>query len=94
MGFAISITYEGVIRFEKNGKFSLRYVDPDKILNIFGNVAYELDFPAKLPAEYMVFYISLLKMWVGDLTSIKPLESVVVKDSLTYEDVPVGILDR
>ncbi|WMV57911.1 hypothetical protein MTR67_051296 [Solanum verrucosum] len=31
---------------------------------------------------------------MGDPTSIVPLESVVVKDCLTYEDVPVEILDR
>ncbi|WMV46668.1 hypothetical protein MTR67_040053 [Solanum verrucosum] len=31
---------------------------------------------------------------VGDPTSIIPLESVVVKDSLTYEEVTVEILDR
>ena len=31
---------------------------------------------------------------MGDPASIVPLESVVVKDSLTYEDVLVEILDR
>ena len=41
-----------------------------------------------------VFHISLLKKCVGDPASIVPLESVAVKDSLTYEDVPVEILDR
>ncbi|WMV07870.1 hypothetical protein MTR67_001255 [Solanum verrucosum] len=33
-------------------------------------------------------------MCVGDLTSVVLLETVVVKDSLSYEDVPVEILDR
>ena len=31
---------------------------------------------------------------MGDPTSIVPLESVAVKDSLSYEDVPIEILDR
>ena len=31
---------------------------------------------------------------VADPTSIVPLESVAVKDSLFYKDVPVEILDR
>ena len=39
-------------------------------------------------------HISLLKKCVGDPTSILPLESVAVKGSLSYEDVPVEILDR
>ena len=31
---------------------------------------------------------------MGDPASIMPLESVAVKDSLSYEDVPIEILDR
>ena len=34
-----------------------------------------------------------MKKYVGDPDSIVPLESVAVKDSLSYEDVPVEILD-
>ena len=55
---------------------------------------YELEFPTELAAVHLVFHISLLKKCVGDPTFIVPLESVVVKDSLSYEDVPVKILDR
>ncbi|WMV59199.1 hypothetical protein MTR67_052584 [Solanum verrucosum] len=59
-----------------------------------GKVAYELELPAKLTAVHPVFHISLLKKCVGDPESIVPLEIVAVKDSLTYEDVPVEILNR
>ena len=41
-----------------------------------------------------VFHISLVKKFVGDPAAVVPLESVVVKDSLYYDDVPVEILDR
>ena len=47
----------------------------------------------KLAAVCKVFHISLLKMCVGDIESIVPLKSVVVKDSISYEEVPVKILD-
>ena len=40
-----------------------------------------------------VFNISLLKKCMGDPTSVVPLESMAVKNSLSYEDVPVEILD-
>ena len=50
--------------------------------------------PAELAAVHSVFHISLLKKCVGDPASIVSLESVVVKDSLSYEDVPVEILDH
>ncbi|WMV25235.1 hypothetical protein MTR67_018620 [Solanum verrucosum] len=46
----------------------------------------------KLIPRYVVPY-KILKR-VGDPASIIPLENVAVKDSLTYEEVPVEILDR
>ncbi|WMV30666.1 hypothetical protein MTR67_024051 [Solanum verrucosum] len=85
---------KGVMRFGKKGKLSPRYVGPYKILKRIGNVAYELDLLAELAAMHPVFHISLLKKCEGDPASIVPLGSVVVKDSLTYMDVPVEILDH
>ena len=41
-----------------------------------------------------IFHISLLKKFVGDPAYIVHLESVVVNDSLTYEDVRVETIDR
>ena len=84
---------KGVMRFGKQGKLSPRYVGPYKILKRIGKVAFELEFQEKLAAVHPVFHITLLKKCVGDLASIVPLESVAVKDSLSYEDVPVEILD-
>ena len=59
-----------------------------------GKVTYELELPLELAAVHPVFHISLLKKCVGDPAFIVSLESVAVKDSLSYEDVPVEILDR
>ncbi|WMV58590.1 hypothetical protein MTR67_051975 [Solanum verrucosum] len=85
---------KGVMRFGKKGKLSPRYVGPYRILKRIGKVAYELELPADLAAVHPVFHTSLLKKCVGDPASIVPLESVAVKDSLSYEDVPAEILDR
>ena len=79
---------------ERKGKLSPRYVGPYKILKRISKVAYELEFPAKLAAVHPVFHISLLKKCVGDPASIVPLESLVVKDSFSYKEVPVEILDH
>ncbi|WMV55476.1 hypothetical protein MTR67_048861 [Solanum verrucosum] len=85
---------KGVMRLGKKGKLSPRYVCPYRILKRFGNVANELELPAELAVVQPVFHISLLKKCVCDLTSIIPLESVAMKDSLTYEEILVEILDR
>ncbi|WMV25073.1 hypothetical protein MTR67_018458 [Solanum verrucosum] len=85
---------KGVMRFGKKGKLNLRYVGPYRISKRIGKVAYELELPADLAAVHPVFHISLLKKCVDDPASVVPLESVAVKDSLTYEKIPVEILDR
>ena len=59
----------------------------------FGKVACELRMQKELATVHLIFHISLLKMCVGDIESIVPLKSVVVKDSISYEEVPVKILD-
>ncbi|WMV40559.1 hypothetical protein MTR67_033944 [Solanum verrucosum] len=82
-----------VMRFGNKGKLSPRYVGYFKILKRVGKVAHESELPAELVAVYPVFHISLLKKCVGDPVSIVPLENVVVKNSFTFEDVPVEILD-
>ena len=75
---------KGLMRFGKKGKLSPTYVGPYEILQRIGKVAYELELPAKLAAVHPCFHISLLKKCVGDPASIVPLESVAVKDSLSY----------
>ena len=82
------------MRFGKKGKLNPRYVGPYKILKRVGKVAYALELPAELAVVNPVFHISLLKMYVDDPASVVPLESVVGKDSLSYIDVPVEIIDR
>ncbi|WMV37910.1 hypothetical protein MTR67_031295 [Solanum verrucosum] len=85
---------KGVMRFGKKGKLSPRYLGPYQILKRVGKVAYVLELSADLAAVHPIFHISLLKKFVGDPASLVPLKTVAVKDSLSFEDVPVEILDR
>ena len=59
-----------------------------------GNVAYELELPHKLEAIYPIIHISMLKKCLGDPLLIVPIEKFGVKDNISYEEVPVRILDR
>ncbi|TMW80507.1 hypothetical protein EJD97_018922 [Solanum chilense] len=52
------------------------------------------EIPADIAAVRPVFHISLLMKCVDDPASIVPLESVVAKYNLYYEDLLVEILER
>ncbi|KAK4729768.1 hypothetical protein R3W88_022756 [Solanum pinnatisectum] len=82
------------MRFGKKGKLSPRFVGPYQILRLVGNVAYELDLPNELALVHLVFHVSMLKKFVGDPTYIVPIEGLGLKENLSYEEVPIEILDR
>ncbi|KAK4709950.1 hypothetical protein R3W88_004463 [Solanum pinnatisectum] len=85
---------KGVMRFGKKGKLSPRFVGPYQILRRVGKVAYELDLPNELASVHPVFHVSMLKKCIGDPKSIVPLEGLELKENISYEEVPVEILDR
>ncbi|WMV54718.1 hypothetical protein MTR67_048103 [Solanum verrucosum] len=85
---------KGVMRFGKKGKLSPRYIGPYRKAKRIGNVAYELELPQELEAVHPVFHISMLNKCKGDPSLILPTESIRIKDNLSYEEVPVQILDR
>jgi len=50
--------------------------------------------PSELALVHPVFHVSMLKRCIGDPVSILPLEALGVDENLSYEEVPVDILDR
>ncbi|WMV40905.1 hypothetical protein MTR67_034290 [Solanum verrucosum] len=57
---------KGVMRFEKNGKLSPRYIGPYRISKRVGNIAYELELPQELATVHSVFHVPMLKKCMGD----------------------------
>ena len=84
---------KGVMRFSKKGKLSPRYVVPYKILKRVEKVAYEFKFPNELILDHLVFHVSMLKKYIGDLVSILILEGLGVNRNLFYEEILVDIFD-
>ncbi|WMV08993.1 hypothetical protein MTR67_002378 [Solanum verrucosum] len=85
---------KGAMRFGKKGKLSPRYISPYRISKRVGNVAYELELPQELVAVHPVFHISMLKNCMGDPLLIISIEDIWIKDSFSYEEILVQILDR
>ena len=83
-----------VVRFFEKGKLSPHYVGPYEILQMVGKIANELKIPNELSLVHPVFHVSMLKKCIGNPESVFPIEGLGVKDILSYEEVPVEILDR
>ena len=85
---------KGVMRFGKKGKLSPRFVGSFEILKLIGKVAYELALPPTLVGLHDVFHVSMLRKYIPDPSHVLNYEPLKIKDNLTYEEVPIQILDR
>nr|XP_016493405.1 PREDICTED: uncharacterized protein LOC107812753 [Nicotiana tabacum] len=66
----------------------------EKIVQRIERVTYKLDLPPELEAIHPVFHISMLRKFLGDPSCINPIEDIEVSENLSYEEIPIAILDR
>ena len=53
--------WKHVIRFRMKGKLAPRYIEPYKIIEIIGTVAYRILLPPLLDRIHNVFHVSMLR---------------------------------
>ncbi|KAL0561292.1 hypothetical protein IC582_001714 [Cucumis melo] len=85
---------KGVLRFEKKGKLSPRFVGPFEILERIGPVAYRLALPPSFSAVHDVFHVTMLRRYVADPTHVVDFEPPQISENLSYKEQPVEILAR
>ncbi|WMV24125.1 hypothetical protein MTR67_017510, partial [Solanum verrucosum] len=78
---------KGVMRFDKKGKLSPRYISPYRISKRICNVSYELELPQELAAVHPV-YISMLKKCMGDPSHVIPTGDIGIKDNYLMRRFP------
>ncbi|PKU78227.1 hypothetical protein MA16_Dca026885 [Dendrobium catenatum] len=83
---------KGVLRFDKVGKVSPRYIEPFEIVERIENVAYRLALPATY-AVHNVFHVSSLRKFISDDTSEIITEDVNIQPHLTYVEKPDHTLE-
>ncbi|XP_060182395.1 uncharacterized protein LOC132612067 [Lycium barbarum] len=85
---------KGVMRFCKKGKLTPQYIGPYKIIRTVGKVAYELELPSELESVHPIFHVSMLRKWIGDGSRVMSVDDIQVTEQLSYEEIPMAILDR
>ena len=83
----------GVKRFRKKGKLSPRYVGPYKILSHVGKVAYEVELPSELSSVHPIFHVSMLRKQISDAVVVDSSVSADIQENLSFDEIPVEILD-
>nr|GEY50590.1 putative reverse transcriptase domain-containing protein [Tanacetum cinerariifolium] len=86
--------WKGVVRFGKRGKLNPRYVEPFKVLERVGDVAYKLNLPEELSIVHNTFHVSNLKKCHADEPLVVPLDGLHFDDKLHFVENPVEIVDR
>nr|GEW86481.1 putative reverse transcriptase domain, ribonuclease H-like domain protein [Tanacetum cinerariifolium] len=86
--------WKGVIRFKKRRKLSPRFIEPFKILERIGPVAYKLELPRELQGIHNTFHVSNLKKCLSDKRLSIPLDEVQLDDKLYFIEEPEEIMDR
>ena len=82
-----------VVRFDKRGKLSPRFIRPFEILERVGIVAYRLALPHSMSDVYEVFQFSMLQRYTLDPTHVVDWGEIEVDTDETFEEGPVCIMD-
>ncbi|GJV03080.1 putative reverse transcriptase domain-containing protein [Tanacetum coccineum] len=86
--------WKRVVRFGKRGKLNLRYVDPFKVIERVGTVAYKLELRQQLSQVHNTFHVSNLKKCLSDESLVIPLEELRVDDKLHFVEEPIEVMDH
>ena len=84
----------GVHHFRVRGKLAPRYVEPYKVLEWCGFVAYRLQLSDILSVVHNVFHVSQLKKCLWVPTKVVEIEGLPLQPDLSYVEHPIKILDE
>ena len=82
-----------VVRFDKRGKLSPRFIGPFEILGRIGVVAYRLALPPSMSSVHEVFHVSMLRKYTPDPAHVVDWGQIEVDTDGTFEEGPICILD-
>jgi hypothetical protein len=84
---------KGVTRFSNKKKLNPSYVGQFEILERVGLVTYRLALSPSLAGVHVVFHVFMLRKYVPDPSHVIKYEPLQLQEDLTYEEIPVKLLD-
>ena len=82
-----------MVRFDKRGKLSPRFIGPFEILERVGTTAYRLALAPSMSSVHEVFHISMLCRYTPDPAHVMDWRDIEVNTDGTFEKGPVCIMD-
>ena len=83
----------GVVKFDKRGKLSPRFIGRFEILERVGSVVYRLTLPLSMSGVHEVFHVSILRRYTPDPAHVVDWGEMEVDTYGTFEEGPVCIMD-
>ena len=75
----------GMVKFEKRGRLSLRYIGTFEVLERIWTIAYQFALPPNLSTIHGVFHASMLQKYTLDPTHVVNWGELVVDTDRTFE---------
>ena len=83
----------GVVRFDKRGKLSPRFIGPFEILERVGTIVYRLALSSGMSGVHEVFNVSMIRRYTPDLAHVVDWGEIEVDTDGTFEEGLVCIID-
>jgi len=84
----------GIGRVMKSKKLTHRFIGPYQILKKIGHVAYQICLPPFLSNLHNVFHVTQLRKYIFDPTHVIRPDTVQLKNNLTFDVMPIQIMDK
>ncbi|RVW99491.1 Retrovirus-related Pol polyprotein from transposon 297 [Vitis vinifera] len=84
---------KSIMRFGRKWKLSPHFVGPFEVLKRVDTLAYKVALSPSLSKIHNVFHVSTLRKYIYDPSHVVELEPIQIYEDLTYEEVPVQIVD-
>ncbi|XP_021910960.1 uncharacterized protein LOC110824751 [Carica papaya] len=85
---------KNIMRFGKKEKLSPHFIGPFKILERVETITYQLALPPNIANIHDVFHVSMLQKYHPDPSHVLQYEDIPIEKDMSYQKIPIGILDR